>query len=191
VKHLHHAAQQFDVGIYFEANGHGTVLFKPQVTDSLRSVTRNAQSTRSNKDAAERLLLLIDLINQTVGDAISDLLVVECILAARDWDIASWNSQYTDLPNRQLKIAVKDRAVIQTTDAERRVTEPAELQTAVDQLVAKYTRGRSFVRPSGTEDVVRVYAEADTQENADLLAYEVSLAVYNLAGGVGPIPSPP
>jgi len=25
VKHLHHAAKQFDIGVYFEANGHGTV----------------------------------------------------------------------------------------------------------------------------------------------------------------------
>lgn len=25
VKHLHHVAQEFDVGVYFEANGHGTV----------------------------------------------------------------------------------------------------------------------------------------------------------------------
>lgn len=27
VKHLHKRAAQYDVGIYFEANGHGTVLF--------------------------------------------------------------------------------------------------------------------------------------------------------------------
>ena len=26
VKHLHHAAKHFDIGVYFEANGHGTVL---------------------------------------------------------------------------------------------------------------------------------------------------------------------
>ena len=25
VKHLHRKAQEFDVGVYFEANGHGTV----------------------------------------------------------------------------------------------------------------------------------------------------------------------
>lgn len=25
VKHLHHRALQFDIGVYFEANGHGTV----------------------------------------------------------------------------------------------------------------------------------------------------------------------
>lgn len=31
---------------------------------------------------------------------------------------------------------------------------------------------RCFVRPSGTEDVVRIYAEAATREEADLLARE-------------------
>ena len=48
-----------------------------------------------------------------------------------------------------------------------------------------------FFRPSGTEDVVRVYSESDTQDNADQLAYEVGLAVHKLAGGVGePTPKP-
>ena len=27
VKFLHHAALEFDIGVYFEANGHGTVVF--------------------------------------------------------------------------------------------------------------------------------------------------------------------
>lgn len=40
--------------------------------------------------------------------------------------------------------------------------------------------GRSFVRPSGTEDVVRVYAEADTQENADKLADQVAQCVRDV-----------
>ena len=39
---------------------------------------------------------------------------------------------------------------------------------------AKYHKGRCFIRPSGTEDVVRVYAEASTQEAADGLAYSVA-----------------
>lgn len=102
-----------------------------------------------------------------------------------------WNKTYTDLPNRQLKVKVKDRRVIQTTDAERRATSPAGLQSAVDDLVSKFKYGRSFVRPSGTEDVVRVYAEAATQADADCLAYEVSQGVYRLAGGVGPPLQPP
>ena len=50
---------------------------------------------------------------------------------------------------------------------------------------------RFILRPSGTEDVVRVYAEADTPDNANQLAYEVGLKVHELAGGVGePTPKP-
>ncbi len=44
--------------------------------------------------------------------------------------------------------------------------------------------------PSGTEDVVRVYAEAVTQEQADALAYQVAGVVFDLAGGVGERPKP-
>ena len=39
---------------------------------------------------------------------------------------------------------------------------------------AKYPRGRCFIRPSGTEDVVRVYAEASRQQAADDLASSVA-----------------
>lgn len=60
-------------------------------------------------------------------------------------------------------LQVADRRVIDTTDAERRAVSPAGLQEAIDSLVKKYKLARSFVRPSGTEDVVRVYAEAETQ----------------------------
>ncbi len=41
---------------------------------------------------------------------------------------------------------VKDRTVIQTTDAERRVSSPAELQEGIDGLVKNVSKGRSFVR---------------------------------------------
>ncbi|XP_030302964.1 phosphoacetylglucosamine mutase isoform X2 [Calypte anna] len=150
VKHLHHKAQEFDVGVYFEANGHGT----------------------------------------TVGDAVSDMLVIEAILALKGLTVQQWDAIYTDLPNRLLKVQVADRRVIDTMDAERRAVTPPGLQEKIDALVKKYKLSRAFVRPSGTEDVVRIYTEADTQENADALAHEVSLAVYHLAGGRGAPPQP-
>ena len=43
-------------------------------------------------------------------------------------------------------------------------------------------RGRSFVRPSGTEDVVRVYAEAATKQEADSLAQTVADIVKEMLG---------
>lgn len=37
MKHLHHKANDYDVGIYFEANGHGTVLFKDAVGELIQN----------------------------------------------------------------------------------------------------------------------------------------------------------
>ena len=67
--------------------------------------------------------------------------------------------------------------------------------TANDAKFYEETMILSFVispfRPSGTEDVVRVYAEADTQDHADSLTLHVANAVYEMAGGVGDKPIPP
>ncbi|XP_027896822.1 phosphoacetylglucosamine mutase [Xiphophorus couchianus] len=190
VKHLHHAAQEFDIGVYFEANGHGTVLFSDGAEEKIQQLANDANINDERKKAAFLLQNTINIINQTVGDAISDMLLIEAILAIKGMTVQQWDAIYSDLPNRQLKVKVSDRRVIDTTDAERRAVTPAGLQEAIDDLVKKYQKARSFVRPSGTEDVVRVYAEADTQESADALAHEVSLAVYGLAGGVGDEPKP-
>lgn len=114
--------------------------------------------------AAKRLLLTIDMINETVGDAISDMLLVETILLENGWDVRDWLASYDDLPNCLRKVTVADRLVVTTADAERVCVTPDGLQAAIDQTVSKYPRGRSFVRSSGTEDVVRVYAEASTKE---------------------------
>lgn len=37
VKYLHHKANDYDVGIYFEANGHGTLLFKDKIGELIRN----------------------------------------------------------------------------------------------------------------------------------------------------------
>ncbi|XP_077443805.1 phosphoacetylglucosamine mutase [Stigmatopora argus] len=188
VKHLHHAAKEFDMSVYFEANGHGTVLFSRAAEEKIRQMAEDVNIDDTRKRAAILLRQTINVINQTVGDAICDMLLIEAILALRGMTVQQWDAIYADLPNRQLKVKVSDRQAIQTTDAERRALSPAGLQDAINISVGKYRNARSFVRPSGTEDVVRVYAEADTQDSADSLAHEVSLAVYRLAGGVGEEP---
>lgn len=46
VKHLHHEAEcKYDVGVYFEANGHGTVLFSPQTVAAIFDSSRCVRST--------------------------------------------------------------------------------------------------------------------------------------------------
>lgn len=81
-----------------------------------------------------------------MGDALSDMLAVETILRHRKWSIQQWDQIYTDFPSRQLKVSVKDRSLIETTDAERKCVAPRELQPAIDEIVSRYKSARCFVR---------------------------------------------
>ncbi|KAH9769853.1 phosphoacetylglucosamine mutase [Citrus sinensis] len=227
VKFLHEKAAQYDIGIYFEANGHGTILFSERFLSWLEDKNQELSSTHEGseqKKAALRLLAVSKLINQAVGDALSGLLLVETILRHMGWSIHQWNALYQDLPSRQLKgqynlvplggdfksmdywevwVKVGDRTAVVTANAETVAVKPPGIQEAINVETvypnllryqpyittrififdaAKYPNGRSFIRPSGTEDVVRVYAEASTQEAADKLANSVAELVDRFLG---------
>ena len=55
VKYLHHRSQECDIGVYFEANGHGTVTFSQTTIDRIKLCAT---------EGAKTLLTFIDLINQ-------------------------------------------------------------------------------------------------------------------------------
>ncbi|KAI9751197.1 MAG: Phosphoacetylglucosamine Mutase [Lichina confinis] len=177
VKHLHHAATKFDVGVYFEANGHGTVLFSDSF---IRTLESHEPQSPAQKSAIETLQALTELVNQTTGDALSDLLLVEVILAHKAWGPQEWSRMYSDMPNRLARVEVRDRTIFKTFDAERKLEAPVGLQAQIDALVVKYKNGRSFVRASGTEDAVRVYSEAASRGEADDLAQKVTMLVKHM-----------
>jgi phosphoacetylglucosamine mutase len=186
VKYLHHKAIEYDIGVYFESNGHGTVVF----SENAHAKIREQASSGARNLATSCLAALLDLINQCVGDAVSDLLLVEVALFHAGWGLQEWDALYEDLPSEMLKVKVPDRTAITTTDAERRCVTPAGLQARIDAIVAtippgsKSTPGvrRAFVRPSGTEDVVRVYAEASTREECAELAKKICEITAEMCG---------
>lgn len=182
VKHLHHAAHRHDVGVYFEANGHGTVLFSENFH---RILANHEPASPAQQDARDILLGLTDLVNQTTGDALSDMLLVEAVLAHKAWTCTEWFNTYHDLPNILARVEVPDRNAFKTVEgtAERKLASPSGLQEVIDGLVVKYTDARSFVRASGTEDAVRVYAEARTKAEAEDLCKAVEGAVRRYGGG--------
>ncbi|KAJ1508970.1 Phosphoacetylglucosamine Mutase [Coelomomyces lativittatus] len=165
VKHLHAAAHQFDIGVYFEANGHGTILFQ-----------------------SPWLSPLSNLLNPTVGDAIADVLAVMVVLEKLQWKVSQWDQLFQEWPNQLWKVHVHDRKIFTTTNAERSLVSPPSIQKWMDQAVNK-VNGRAFVRPSGTENVVRVYAEAPTLDACLWLGQTVAGLVFDLGGGAGERPS--
>lgn len=77
---------------------------------------------------------------------------------------------YDDLPSKQIKVPVVDRTAVVCSEDETQALAPAGMQDALNEAMRAVEDGRCFVRPSGTEDVIRVYAEARTAEEAAKLA---------------------
>ena len=92
MKFVHHVATHYDIGVYFEANGHGTVLMSPKIVAKIRarlvelqqqpkvkngssqdgSNGGNGSGDNASKDearaelACRRLLAFTQLVNQAV-----------------------------------------------------------------------------------------------------------------------------
>ena len=156
VSYLHKKAKLFDIGIYFEANGHGTVLFNP---DYLKDIYDT------------RLYIISQLLNQNTGDAIADMLLVEVIL--QDYSFFEWIDMYTDLHCKQSKIHV-DRTAFKTEDYGRVCVKPVGLQEEINEIVSQYSKARAFVRPSGTENIVRLYVECQCQDDIDDIVSKIT-----------------
>ena len=153
VQHLHKAAHQFDIGVYFEANGHGTVLFKRNVS------------------------CLAQLMSQVTGDAIGNMLAIEYILKTST-SFTEWINLYKDFHTKQEKIHT-NRSAFETTDFGRVCIKPFGLQKKINDIVGvySYANTRAFVRPSGTEDVVRLYVETSQKSCLDNVANNIKHAI--------------
>ena len=84
-------------------------------------------------------------------------------------NIHQWNELYVDLPSKMIKLPVPNKNSIICNENETRALAPDGLQIALDAANSTVLHGRSFVRPSGTEDVVRVYAEASDMTGVETL----------------------
>jgi phosphoacetylglucosamine mutase len=147
VKNLHHEALKADIGIYYEANGHGTVLFN------------NSQLT--NK--IPKLAQLSRLQNQLVGDSLTNLVCIMTVLTNMSFSYNDWYAMYKNKPSLLTKISVNDRFAFETTFDEKSLIRPVVLQEYLNTLMSKYTDNDlfCFVRPSGTEDILRLYIEGN------------------------------
>jgi phosphoacetylglucosamine mutase len=84
---------------------------------------------------------------------------------------------------------VANRSIFVPINADTELSEPTGLQAKINNIVSQYSSGRSFVRPSGTEDIVRVYSEAETRQMTDDLSNRICGLVFDNYGGVGERPA--
>ncbi|CAL6322574.1 unnamed protein product [Bathycoccus prasinos] len=204
VKNVHKAAEEhFDIGVYFESNGHGTALFsdeavkviEKELVDELTRMSVEQHLRKEEEKHIQSVILTtklkalltlkatIQTINPAIGDAISSVLLIEGILRKKgNMPFQEWHAMYRDLPTKQTKVKVRDRTVIECFDSERKCLKPEGLQQRIDEILlldscVKNNNRRAFVRPSGTEDIVRVYVEASDAETCEKISTKVEEAV--------------
>jgi len=134
--------------------------------DKLREATKD----HHDKLECKKLFAVLSLSNMTVGDAIANVFVIEAILRDKDFSINDFFDLYIENPSKMYKAVVSDRTKFKTVWNETELTQPKELQEEINKAIASVTNGKAFVRPSGTEDILRLYSEAATVEEVDKLA---------------------
>lgn len=188
VKHLEKAVKPYDIGIYWEPNGHGTVLFSPNALETLQAAYDRADVETygaANKASLDALLAISRLANQAIGDGVADLLLIVGVLWCSGMTFDDWVQLYDERCSCNLAVVGVDKRKLRITDYDRRVEKPEMLRDAIRDITAK-EGCRAFVRPSGTEDVIRVYAEAPArcQDTADNMARKIFNAVNEACGGI-------
>lgn len=169
VKNFVKEARKYDIGIYFEPNGHGSVAFSKKFVEKL-----------DQTESAEILKIFTRMFDPCVGDALANLLILKAFIkSSRDL------KKYTENHSRLMTVKVQDKNKLKV-DQTNIVIEP-DIQKLIDEQVLLY-KGRAFVRPSGTEDLIRIFAECPNEHDCDRLAVNVAQIVYDECDGVGPHP---
>ena len=152
--------------MYFEGNGHGTVIFKESFlgkidallsnkdfllnSDFIKNDEETLKNVKEYFEFVEFYFNACKLANPSVGDAICNFLIFELALTYLKLNYEDTLKIYTDLKSKTSKIAVKRKENVKTTEIEDKVTSPEGLQEKIDEVVRRNDGKKAFLRPSGT-----------------------------------------
>lgn len=109
---------------------------------------------------------IIFLEHTTTGDGIITALQLMNVIRANGKPLSELAKVMERLPQVLINVSVRDI---------KRLKDADKVWSAVDSVQKKLDgRGRILVRPSGTEPLVRVMVESDSQEEANVMAQEVA-----------------
>jgi phosphoglucosamine mutase len=116
---------------------------------------------------------LVFLDHATTGDGLLTALALMARMRATDASLAELVSIVQKLPQVLINVPVRDRLAVSESDEVADAVNAAEEELGDD--------GRVLLRPSGTEQLVRVMVEAPTQDQADAVADRLATVVATCA----------
>jgi phosphoacetylglucosamine mutase len=204
VKYLLQQTSLGDISIYFEPNGHGSIKFNNSLFEKINAeiVRITAVPPPSSENSVDisgpnpELLNLYNflrfiessrnVITPYIGDACGDILYALVALKSLNMTPNCVYNLFSPFQNTQIVIAVKDKSILipDKTLAEERLLSPTGLQDHIDKAVFDWAQfnPRCFVRPSGTENVVRLFVESASEgANIDIIR-RITESVIQFAG---------
>lgn len=174
VKNLHPIAEKADIGIYFETNGHGTILYREELLERLNE--HELVTILDNENTPTRQLKrILCLGNPYAGDAIRDWMITAICLDVLQYTVDDWYSMYEETPNLKGKFVGADRNKMRVEQEDRLIVEPAGLH---EKLQGVMEGGRFIIRPSGTEDMIRLYLEHPNEKKLPELMNQVQQLLH-------------
>ena len=193
-------AQEHGVAIYYEAAGHGSIVFNDNFLTTL-----NDYPAQSPEQSLAKLILtnIVALQNEAGGDGIMNLLLFKALMELENLNFDQLNSDsflYRELPKTELELKVDHKENVTSVDnLGKELTGPQDIVDYVAnvqsdlkaELDARLARGelteadlpvrefRVIVRYSGTSPKVRVQVDGPVADMAQKAAYQIMQAIYD------------
>ena len=162
VKNLMAQTDKTDISICFEPNGHGTVIV-------------------NNHHNIPNIIIISQLFNKFVGDGIMNLFGIMYILKYMNFSYDFFSSLYTPRETILKKINVQDKNKYVTNECGDILLEPINVAKNINNTINEYFKGcRCFVRPSGTENILRLYIENNNNNSKNIkILEEMIVSIIN------------
>lgn len=164
VKHFLNKSKSYDISVWFEPNGHGGITFSKKATDLILN--------SGNKN----LIKIYTIYNKTIGDALANLFLI------REFNF-NCVKQYVQMPSKLGSVIIKDKTMIKIDEDTYTVISPVALSNLLKKINTTNNKDntRAFVRPSGTENIIRIYVESNNQAIVDKIYDELKnhITYYN------------
>jgi phosphomannomutase len=125
---------------------------------------------QSTNEFLQVLYSWLNLSNQLVGDAYRNVLLTEASLLILDMPIT--HQFYEERCYENMKIYGLDRSIFEVGQEDRVVLKPDGIQLKINEMIGRFG-GRVILRPSGTEDLVRLYIENNSKERIISMKNEI------------------
>ena len=172
INNIQKESKKFDISICYEYNGLGTIYISQDLSTKFGKLSSLIETSKDSQ-IIELFQLFIALFNSITSDGVSNLLVIESIMKSMNLSIKDVYDFYNEIPYKIVDIKMKYNKFI-TNEDDSKIIEPKNMQIIIDELSNKYANSKIYVRPTGTEDFLRVYVESETDDNCEKIIEELS-----------------